>query len=115
MQKHNKWADSVSGTQRSKVIKAESSMIEKEAVELKHQDSIIALYLVGMHGNKTKGQACLLNHPFAVENSTSVRCTCTWAETNLDNYVSVIYNVWSLEIQRNNITCEIIKRTPGIA
>ncbi len=26
------------------------------------------------------------------------------AETNLDNYMPVIYDVWSLEIQRNNIT-----------
>ena len=79
-------------------------MIEKEAAELKHKDFVVALYLMGMHSNKTKELACLLNHLSAVENSFSVGCACTWAETNLDNYVSVIYDMWSLEIQRNNIT-----------
>ncbi len=100
MQKHSKQADSANGTQRSKVIKAESFMIEKEASELKHKDFVIALYLTGMHGNKTKELACLLRDLFALENSASVRCICMWAKTNLDNYVSVIYNVWFLEIQR---------------
>ncbi len=37
------------------------------------------------------------------------------AETNLDNYVSVIYDTWSLEIQRKDITCGVIKRTLGMA
>ncbi len=35
-----------------------------------------------------------------------------WVETNLDNYASVIYDAWSLEIWRNDITCEITERTP---
>ncbi len=111
MQKHSEWADSASSMQRSKVTKAESSMIEKEAAEL----FIVALYLTGMHGNKAEGRACLLNHPFTVESSTLVGCTCIQAKTNLDNYVSVIYDAWSLEIQRNNITCGVIKRIPGMA
>ncbi len=76
-------------------MKAESSIIEKEATELQHKDFIAALYLTGMHGNKAEEQAHLLNNPFALENSDSVVCTCTWAKTNLDNYVSVIYDVWS--------------------
>ncbi len=96
-------------------MKAESSIIEKEATELQHKDFIAALYLTGMHGNKAEEQAHLLNNPFALENSDSVVCTCTWAKTNLDNYVSVIYDVWSLEIQRNDIMCKIIKRTLGMA
>ncbi len=37
------------------------------------------------------------------------------AKANLDNDTSVIYDVWSLEIQKNNITCGVIKRTPGMA
>ncbi len=115
MQKHCAWADSARGMQRSKVRKAESSMIEKEVAELKYKDFVIALYFMSMHSNKAKGQAHLLNHLFTVENSTSVGCTCTQAETNLDNYMSVIYDAWSLEIWKNNIMCEIIKRTSGIA
>ncbi len=55
MQKHSEQADSASGMQRSKVTKIESSMIEKEAAELKHKDFVIALYLIGMHSNKAKG------------------------------------------------------------
>ncbi len=90
-------------------------MIEKNAAELKHKDFIIALYLMGMHNVKAKEQAHLLNNLFALENSASVGCACTWAETNLDNYMSVIYDTWSLEIQRNNITCEVIKRISGMA
>ncbi len=35
MQKHSKQADSASGMWESKVTKAENSMIEKEAAELK--------------------------------------------------------------------------------
>ena len=114
-QKHREWTDSASGMQRSKVTKAESSMIEKEAAELKHKDFIIALYLMGMHGNKAKERACLQNHPFAIENSASIGCACMQAETNLDNYVSVIYDTWSLEIWRNNIICRVIKRTLSMA
>ncbi len=45
---------------------------------------------MGMHSNKTKGWACLLNHSFAVENSTSVECICMWVETNLANYTAVL-------------------------
>ncbi len=37
------------------------------------------------------------------------------AEATLDNYASVIYDVWSLEIQRNDITCGVIKKTLGMA
>ncbi len=90
-------------------------MIEKEAAELKYKDFVIALHIMGIHGNKAKELACLQNHPFAVENSASVGCACTWAETNLDNYTSVIYDMWSLEIWRNDITCRVIKRTLGMA
>ncbi len=54
MQKHSEQAESVSSVQRSKVTKAENSMIEKEAAELKHKGFAIALYLMGMHSNKTK-------------------------------------------------------------
>ncbi len=54
MQKHSEWADSASGMQRSKVTKEESSMIENEATELKHEDFVVVLYLMGMHGNKAK-------------------------------------------------------------
>ncbi len=53
-QRQSKQADSASGTQRGKVTEAESSMIEKEAVELKHKDFVVALYLMGMHSNKAK-------------------------------------------------------------
>ncbi len=70
-QKHREWADSASGMQRSKVIKVESSMIEKEATELKHKDFIVALYLMGMHGNKAEELTHSLNHPSAIENSTT--------------------------------------------
>ncbi len=35
------------------------------------------------------------------------------AETHLDNYVSVIYDAWSLEIQRNDITHEGNQKNPG--
>ncbi len=35
------------------------------------------------------------------------------AETNLDIYVPVIYDVWSLEIQRNNIMCGGNQKNPG--
>ncbi len=40
---------SASGMQRSKVTEVESSIIEKEAMELKHKDFVIAMYLMGMH------------------------------------------------------------------
>lgn len=76
-QRQSEQADSASGMQRSKVTEAESSMIEKEAAELKHKDFVVALYLTGMHGNKAEELACLLNHLFAVETSASVGCTCT--------------------------------------
>ncbi len=49
---------------------------------------------------------------FTLENSASVGCACTWAKTNLDNYISVIYDMWSLKIWRNNIICAITERTP---
>ncbi len=55
MQRQSEQADSASGTQRSKVTEVESPMIEKEAVELKHKDFVIALYLMSMHGNKAEG------------------------------------------------------------
>ncbi len=45
-------------------------MIETEAMELKHKDFIVALYLMGMHDNKAKELACLLKHLPAIENST---------------------------------------------
>ncbi len=45
-------------------------MIEKEATELKHKDFIIALYLMGMHGNKAEELARSFNHLSAIENST---------------------------------------------
>ncbi len=115
MQRHCEQADSASGMQRSKVTKVESSMIEKEAAELKHKDFVIALYLMGMHGNKAEGRANLLNHPCAVENSISVGCACMYAENNLDNDTSVIYDIWSLEIWKNDITHGVIKTTPGMA
>ncbi len=86
-QKHRERTDSADGMQRSKVTEVESSMIETEAAELKHKDFVIALYLMGMHGNKAEELACLQNHPFAVENSASVGCACMQAETNIDNYV----------------------------
>ncbi len=69
-QKHREWANSANGTRRSKVTEVESSMIEKEATELKHKDFIVALYLMGMHNNKAKERAHLRKHPSAVENST---------------------------------------------
>ncbi|KAK0229827.1 hypothetical protein EDD85DRAFT_793729 [Armillaria nabsnona] len=115
MQRHHKQADSASGMQRSKVTEVESSIIEKEATELKHKDIAGALYLTGIHSNKAKGQASLPNHLFAIENSTVVKCACTWAKANLDNNVSVIYDAWSLEIWKNNITHGVIKKTPGMA
>ncbi len=115
MQRHHERADSASGTRRSKVTEVESSIIEKEATELKHKDFIIALYLMGMHSNKAEGRASLPNHLFAIEDSAGVGCTCTWAEANLDNDTSVIYDTWSLEIWKNDIMHGVIKRTPGMA
>ncbi len=35
-------------------MKAESSMIENEATELKHKDFVVTLYLMGMHGSKAE-------------------------------------------------------------
>ncbi len=35
------------------------------------------------------------------------------AGTNLDNYASVIYDAWSLEIQRKDITCGGNQKSPG--
>ncbi|KAK0235750.1 hypothetical protein EDD85DRAFT_791187 [Armillaria nabsnona] len=102
MQRQSEWADSANSMQRSKVTKAESSMIEKEAVESKPEDFVMVLYLMSMHSNKAEELACLQNHLFAVEHSASVGCI-------------LIYDMWSLEIQRNNITCEVTKRIPGIA
>ncbi len=69
-QKHREQTNSANGTQRSKVTEVESSMIEKEATELKHKDFVIALYLMGMHGNKAEELARLHKHPSAIENST---------------------------------------------
>ncbi len=69
-QKHREQTDSVSGMRRSKVTEVESSMIEKEATELKHKDFIVALYLTGMHDNKAEELTHLLNHLSAIENST---------------------------------------------
>ncbi len=34
------------------------------------------------------------------------------AKTNLDKYMSVIYDTWSLKIQRNNIVHAITERIP---
>ena len=82
---------------------------------LKHKDFVIALYLMDMHDNKAEGRARLPNHPFAIEDSAGVGCACTWAEANLDNDASVIYDAWSLEIRRNDITHGVIKRTLGMA
>ncbi len=45
-------------------------MIEKEAMELKHKDFIVALYLTGMHGHKAEELACSLKHPSAIEDLT---------------------------------------------
>ncbi len=70
---------------------------------------------MGMHSNKAEGLASLPNHPFAVQDSAGVGCACTRAKANLDNDVSVIYDVWSLEIQKNNIMHGVIKRTLGMA
>ena len=56
--------------QRSKVTKVESSMIEKEAMELKHKDFIVALHLMSMHNNKAEELAHLCKHLSAIENST---------------------------------------------
>ncbi len=69
MQEHNEWAGSASGTWRSKVMEMESSMIEKEAVALKHKDFVFALYLMGMHSNKTKDWAHLLRNLFCIRKS----------------------------------------------
>ncbi len=69
-QKHREQTDSASSMQRSKVTEVESSMIEKEAMELRHKDFVIALYLMGMYGNKAEELACLLNYLSAIENST---------------------------------------------
>ncbi len=55
---------------RSKVTEVDSSMIEKEATEVKHKDFVIALYLTGMQDNKAKERAHLNKHLSAVENST---------------------------------------------
>ncbi len=35
------------------------------------------------------------------------------AGTNLDNYTSVIYGTWSLEIQRKDIMCGDNQQNPG--
>ena len=114
MRRHRERADSASGTRRSKVTEVESSITEKEATGLKDKDFVVALYLTGMHGNKAEGRARLPNHPFAIEDSAGVGCACTRAEANLDNDASVIYDAWSLEIRRNDITRGVIKRTPGM-
>ncbi len=45
-------------------------MIEKEAMELKHKDFVVALYLTGMHNNKAEELAHLCKHLSAIENST---------------------------------------------
>ncbi len=64
MQMHNKQADSASDMQRSKITEVESSIIEKEAAELKHKDLVIALYLTGRHSNKAKELTCLQSNLF---------------------------------------------------
>ncbi len=69
-QKHRERTNNANGTRRSKVTEVESSMIEKEAMELKHKDFVVALYLMGMHDNKAEERAHLHEHPSAVENST---------------------------------------------
>ncbi len=68
-QKHREWTNSANGTQRSKVTEVESSMIEKEATELKHKDFVVALYLMGMHGNKAEELTHLCKHLSVIENS----------------------------------------------
>ncbi len=102
MQKYNEQADSASGMQRSKVTEAESSMIEKEAVELNIRTlSLHCTLQAGMAIRPKSELACKVIH-VTIESSASVGCTCTWAETNLDNYVCVIYDVHV-----------VTKRTPG--
>ncbi len=100
---------------RSRVTEVESSMIEKEATKLKHKDFIVALYLMGMHGNKAEELARSLKHPSVIKNSTFSGMHLYTGWTNLDNYMSVIYDVWSLEIQRKDITHGVIKRNLGMA
>ncbi len=68
-QKHREWTNSANGMQRSKVTKVESSMIEKEATELKHKDFVVTLYLTGMHGNKAEELTHSCKHLSAIENS----------------------------------------------
>ncbi len=92
MLENSKWADSASGMQRSKVIEAKDSMIEKEVMKFKYKGFVVALYLMGMYSNKAEEQVSLLSNLLALESSASVRYTCTQAESNLDNYVSVIYD-----------------------
>ncbi len=67
-QKHRERPNSANGTQRSKVTEVESSMIEKEATELKHKDFVVALYLTGMHDNKAEERAHSCKHLSAIEN-----------------------------------------------
>ncbi len=99
----------------SKSVNSERTEPGGSSTELKHKDFIVALYFIGMHGNKAEGQASLPNYQFAIENSTAVGCACMWAKANLDNDMSVIYDVWSLEIQKNDIMHRVIKRTLGMA
>ncbi len=49
--------NNANGMRRSKVTEVESSMIEKEATELKHKDFVVALYLTGMHDNGAEERA----------------------------------------------------------
>ncbi len=88
-------------------------MIETEAMELKHKDFVVALYLMGMHDNKAEELTRLLKHLPAIENQLSVGCACMQARPNLDNYTSVIYDAWSLEIQRKDITHGGNQKNPG--
>ncbi len=92
MLENSKLADSASGMQRSKVIEVEDSIIEKEVMKLKHTGFVAALYLMGMYSNKAEEQVSLLSNLLTLENSASVRYTCTQIKSNSDNYVSVIYD-----------------------
>ncbi len=45
-------------------------MIETEAMELKHKNFVVALYLTGMHNNKAEERTRSSKHLYAIENPT---------------------------------------------
>ncbi len=68
-------------------------MIEKEAMELKHKDFVVALYLMGMHDNKAEERAHLrqtsiCSREFNLQWDALVRRL----GLIIDNYASVIYD-----------------------